>query len=227
MIEAFDEQVRNWILSVAAGTEVSLAAPNGRKPGAGVGVYLMDVMKTAPSNTTKRPVPLQLTLRYLITTWSEKPEDAHQLLVRLMFAAMENEDYQVESDFPQVDLWTALGAPPQPAFLLRVPLIYERTAAAPKRAREIKLQSTALGSLHGLVLGPGKTPLSDCRVEIPALRLSSSTDHKGRFCFTGVPGDGKTELVVKAKGLELSVTAVGNYGDSTAPMVIDFSPLEA
>lgn len=227
MIEAFDEQVKSWVLSVATGAEVSLAAPNGRKPVAGVGVYLMDVIKTAPSNTTKRPVPLQLTLRYLITTWSEKPEEAHQLLVKLMFAAMESEDYQVESDFPQVDLWTALGAPPQPAFLLCVPLIYERTAAAPKRAREINVQSSSLVSLHGLVLGPGKTPLSDCRVEIPALHVSTSTDHKGRFSFPGVPGDGKTQLLVKARGLELSVTAVGNHGDSTTPMVIDFSPLEA
>ena len=228
MIEAFDEKVKNWILKVAGGVEVSLAAPDGRKPGAGVGAYLMDIMKAAPPNSTKRPAPLQLTLRYLITTWSDQPHQAHQLLVQLMFAAMENTDYHVESDFPPLSVWRALGVPPQPAFLLRVPLVYERTGAIAKPVHQpINIKSAPLISLHGLVLGPDQIPLSNCRVEIPALHLSTSTDYKGRFAFPGVPGEGTSYLLVKAKGRELLVTCDGQYQDSSAPMVINFSPLEA
>jgi hypothetical protein len=228
MIEAFDDKVKKWILSVATGVEVSLAAPNGRKPGAGVGAYLMDVMKAAPPNTAKRPAPFQLTLRYLITTWADQPQEAHQLLVRLMFAAMESADYHVESDFPPVSVWRALGVPPQPAFLLRVPLVYDRTVPLAKAVGQPpSIKSSSLISFHGLVLGPGQIPLADCRVEIPALRLSTSTDYRGRFAFPGVPGEGTYQLLVQAKGRELQVTCDGRYPDSAAPMVINFSSLEA
>jgi hypothetical protein len=228
MIEAFDERVKDWILSVAAGTEVSLAAPKSQESGSGVGAYLLDVTKAPPSNTGRRPAPLHLTLRYLVTTWSDNPEDAHQLLVRLMFAAMESADYQIEADPPPVSVWRALGVSPRPAFFLRVPLVYERPSIPAKLVRQpLKIQASPLVSLHGLVLGPDKTPLTDCRVEIPALHLSTSTDYKGRFCFPGVPGEGASRLLVKAKGRELPVMCDGNYPDSAAPLVINFSPMEA
>lgn len=228
MIEAFDDQVRDWIVSVAEGKQVSLAAPASQRSGSGVGAYLVDLMKAAPVNTIKRPIPLQITLRYLVTVWSDKPEDAHQLLVRLMFAAMESNNYQVEPEAVPVSLWTAMGLPPQPSFFLRVPVVYDRSGAPPKLVRQpVKIQTSSVISLHGLVLGPGNTPLADCRVEIPALRLSTSTDYKGRFCFNGVPGEGKNQLVVSAKGRELPVTFDRTYPDSAAPLVINFSPLEA
>jgi hypothetical protein len=228
MTEAFDEKVKNWILSVAAGAEVSFAAPNSRKPGSGVGAYLMDVMKAAPPHSTNRPAPFQLTLRYLITCWSDQPQEAHQLLVKLMFAAMESADYEVESDCPAAGLWSALGVPPQPAFLLRVPLVYERTGVVATPVRQpISIKSAPLVSLHGLVLGPGRIPLAGCRVQIPALHLATSTDYKGRFAFPAVPGAGTNHLVVEAKGRELLVPCDGQYPDSSAPMIINFSPLEA
>jgi hypothetical protein len=227
MIDHFDEQVKNWVLSVAEGAELWLGAPNGQRPGSGVGLYLLEVMKAAPPNTTKRPAPLQLTLRYLITAWAEKPEDAHQQLVRLILAAMENAEYEVESEPPSTSVWTALGASPRPSFLLRVPFSYERAPLPTKLVRQpLQIQIAPTVCFNGVVLGPEGIPLSDCRVEIPALSLSTSTDYKGRFGFPLVPGEGTKKLLIKAKGRELSISTDANYPDSVAPMVINFSSLE-
>jgi hypothetical protein len=227
MVDHFDERLKNWILSVAEGAEVSLAAPNGPRPGSGIGLYLIEVMKAPPPHTIKRPAPLQLTLRYLITAWSEKPEDAHQQLVGLMLAAMESGEYEVESEPLPINVWTAFGAPPRPSFLLRVPLSHERPPLTAKLVRQpLKIESSPTTTFYGLLVGPGETPLSDCRVEIPALGLSATTDYKGMFFFPCVPGEGVKNLIVMGRGQELSVSTDGNYPDSQAPMVIKFSSLE-
>ena len=62
MIDQFDEQVKNWILSVAEGAEVSLAPPNGQKAGSGVGMYLIEVSKASLPHTMKVPAPIQLSV---------------------------------------------------------------------------------------------------------------------------------------------------------------------
>lgn len=228
MVDHFEEPVKNWILTIAEGAELWLGPPNGQRAGAGVGLYLLEVMKAAPPNSTQRPVPLQLTLRYLITTWSDKPEETNQRLVELMLAAMQNADYEVEAEPLSASVWTALGAAPRPSFILRVPLLYERPSVTTKLVRQIpKILLSPGSSFYGRVLGPEEIPLSDCRVEIPALGLSTNTDYDGRFCFPLAPGEGTTKLLVKARGRELSVSSDKNYPDSAAPLVINFSPLEA
>jgi hypothetical protein len=58
------------------------------------------------------------------------------------------------------------------------------------------------------------------------LSLSTSTDHKGRFYFPGMPGTGTKTLLIKAKGRELPVDSEDNYPDSGTPLVIRFSLLE-
>jgi len=226
VVDQFDERLKNWILSVVQTTEVSLAAPNVDKPGSGVGMYLLEVMQS-PTPTTLRRSPLQLSLRYLITTWSERAEDAHQALVRLIFAAMENTEFQVELDPIPITVWTAFGVPPRPHFILRQPLRQERPEPQSKLVRQpLTVKTSPVIGLHGQLLGPGDLPLADCRVEIPALRLSSSTDYNGRFYFPAVPAEGTKRLLIKAKGRELAVSREENYPDSSAPMIVHFSPLE-
>jgi len=102
---------------------LSLEAPGVRPTGRGVGLYLLELIQSPPPSTSRRP-PLQLALRYLVTAWSDKPEDAHQMLVDLMFAAMENSDFQVEQEPVPLTLWTALTVPPRPSF------VFARTVAA-------------------------------------------------------------------------------------------------
>lgn len=227
MTEPFDEQLKNWISGNAQGAEVSLGAPNAQKAGEGVGLYLLEVMKTAPLGSPKLHAPLQLNLRYLVTAWSAKPENANQLLVGLMFAAMQSRDFEVEPEALPMAVWTAFGVPPRPSFILRMPLRCERPEVKAKVVRQpLKIRGAPIASFHGLLLGPGETPLAGCRIEIPTLHLSASTDHKGRFCFPAVPGEGSKQLLVKAKGRTLAVTSDRSFPDSRTPMVIHFTPLE-
>jgi len=139
---------------------------------------------------------------------------------------MENKDFQVELEPIPLTVWTAFGVPPQPSFVLRVPLRQERPQPQTKLVRELRIQSSPVVSFHGLLLGPGDVPLSDCRIEMPALRLSTCTDYKGRFYFPSVPAAGNKQLLVKAKGRELPVDSEDNHPDGGTPLVIHFNLLE-
>lgn len=220
-----DERLKDWVGGVVPGAELSLAPPSAKNTGQGVGLYLLEVRQSPPPSTTKR-VPLQIALRYLVTTWSEEPEGAHQMVVELMFSAMENKDFEVELEPIPLTLWSLFGTPPLPSFILRMPLRHERPQPQAKYVRELKVQTSPIIGFHGVLLGPGDLPLSDCRVEMPALNLATGTDYKGRFYFPSVPSAGSKQLVVKAKGYELPVNSEQNYPDSGAPLVIRFSPLE-
>ena len=221
-----DERLRDWVASVLPGTATSLAAPDVKSTGHGIGLYLLEIAQAHVPNTLRRPLS-QLTLRYLVSAWSDEPEQAHQMLTDLMFAAMENAEFQVEVDPIPVTLWSAFNMPPRPSFVLRVPLQHERTLPHTKLVREpLKVRWVELVGFHGLLLGPGDIPLSDCRVELQALGISATTNDQGRFYFPGVPARGPKRFVIKAKGLELPVSSEENYPDSKTPLVIHFSPLE-
>lgn len=221
-----DGRIKDWAGTVVKGVELSFTAPDGKKAGRGVGLYLVEVIQSPLPSTIKRP-PLQLSLKYLITTWSDKPEDAHEMLVKLMFAAIENKDFQVGLEPIPLSVWASFGIPPQPSFMVCVPLQQERPEPPVKLVREpLKVQTSPMVAFYGLLLGPGDVPLSGCRVEIPALSLATRTDHKGRFHFPSVPAAGSKRLIVKAKGSQLPVNSEQNYPDSRTPLVIHFSPLE-
>jgi hypothetical protein len=174
-----------------------------------------------------KPPPLQLTLRYLVTTWSEQPEDAHEILSRLFFAAMENKDFEVERNPPSFEVWRAFGVNPRPAFLLRAPLLQERPRSPAKLVREpVRVEVIPRVAFHGKIVGPADIPISHCVVEIPALGLSTSSDREGRFNFSGLPSVGKTHFLLKARGQKLSVDSEQSFPDSTTPMVIRLSSLE-
>lgn len=212
--------------TVLGAAEVSLAPPSASRSGRGIGLYLLELGQTPPDRTARRP-PLQLCLRYLVTTWADEPEEAHRLLGELVFAAVESEEFETDLDPLPAAAWAALGAPPQPSFVLRVPLRLERPQPPSKLVRRpLVIHAVARSSIHGLVVGPGDVPVAGARVELPALRLSERTDTKGRFCFPTVPAEpGAKALRVKAKGRELSVTAELPTPDGE-PLVIHFDPRE-
>jgi len=227
MVDPFDERVKNWVAGVVEGASVSLSAPNGTvKPGKGVGLYLLEIAHAPLPSSLKTP-PLQVFLKYLVTTWAAKPEDAHQMLVDLIFAAMQEPEFQVELESMALTVWTAFNAPPRPSFILRVPLRQERPEPATRLVRHpLKVDSSLMTAFHGVLLGPDDIPLADGRVEIPALQLWARTDYKGRFHFSGVPEGGKKRLLVRARGHELAIDNDQDYPDATAPLVIRFSSLE-
>src|SRR5262249_32982745 len=142
-----------------------------------------------------------------------QPEEAHRLLGQLVFAAMENPEFEIDLTPVSVTVWNAFGVAPQPAFMLSVPVQKERPEPKPGFVRQPLLVKTSpMTTLYGVVLGPGEIPIAGARVEMRALHLSTQTDRKGRFCLAAVPSEpARKELEVKAKGRKLSVTAEENH----------------
>jgi hypothetical protein len=227
MIDEVDRRLKDWVGTVLKQVEVSLGPPKSAEPGRGIGLYLMEVAALPPPSGARLP-PLQVALRYLVTSWSEDAEEAHHLLGELLFAAMENTDFQVELAPLPAEAWRAFGVSPRPSFVLRVPLRQERKEAKAKPVLAAPtVRTVALVGLHGVVRGPNETPLAGAEVQVPALRLATHTNHTGGFYFAAVPADGQTKtLRVKARGRELSVTTNENYPDASNPLLIRFDKME-
>jgi hypothetical protein len=227
MIDAVDRRLKDWVNSLHEDVDVHFTAPKSAEEFKGIGLYLLELAVMPPPSTAKLP-PLQIALRYLVTSWSDDPENAHRLLGDLIFAAMENPEFEVELQPVPMTVWSAFGVPPRPSFVLRVPLQRERAQPKVKTVRIASVVTTmATGSLHGIVSGPGDIPLSGAEVQVPALRLITHTDARGRFRFSALPGEGRpVTLRVKAKGHELSVTADRSYLEMSKPFMIRFDTLE-
>jgi hypothetical protein len=226
VIQETDRQLKAWIGSVLQGTDVSLGAPARDHAGTGINLYLLQVAAIhAPRGGRKRP-PLQLALSYLVTAWSEEPEEAHRLIGELAFAAMDHEEYEVELDSAPLTIWSGFGIAPRPSFLLRARVQRERPQLDEKivRAQPI-LHSTVAISVHGVVVGPGNMPLMGARVECPTLNLHTRTDAKGWFRFAALPATPPPVFRVMAKGREQSLTVdIRSLG--TEPLLIRFDKWE-
>ena len=73
-----------------------------------------------------------------------------------------------------------------------------------------------VGSLQGVVLGPGDLPIPHAVVAIPAIGQRSSTDAAGRFRFAAVPaGSAPLALTVEAKGARIELVTTPSGGPVT------------
>lgn len=226
MIDLIDRRLLDWIKNTLDNVEVFLTAPGASVTTHGIGLYLLELVHTPVARTTQPP-PLQVTLRYLVTARADNPEEAHRLLGLLVFAALENSEFEVESDVPSPALWTALGVAPQPSFILRLPLRRERPVNQAKRVRlPLVIQSSPTTTLRGQVVGAGGVPVAGARVEVPSASLSTRTDFEGRFSFSTVPDSPRSQLLrVKAKGREFSINAERSGGDDQT-LIIHLQGLE-
>lgn len=229
MINRVDERLEAWV-SGALGkekTNLDFALPPAESSGKrGVFVHLMEIVPTPVLRTPKRP-PLQLTLRYLVTASAEKPAEAHRLLGDLAFAAMDNPEFEVEVEPLAPAVWTALGVPMRPAFVLRLPLRKDRPEAPVPRVRQpLVIRNAPMRPYAGRVVGPGDLPIAAARVESADLGQVVETDPQGRFRFPGVPvGMPMRRLRVSAKGLMLDVD-VAAAAKKNEPLVIRMDALE-
>lgn len=208
MIDEIDQRLKAWVGRVLGDAPVSLAAPDRESVDRDVGLYLLELGAAPPPRTSRRP-PLRVSLCYLVTAGGESPERAHHLLGELVFAALEEPDFEVDLSPVPVPLWTALGVPPRPAFRLRVPLERERPMPSIPRVRQPLITRTVPAvPLLGRVVGPGDIPIPQALVELPSMGLSARTDARGRFRFASVPSDTPLgRLEVRAKGEVLAVRA--------------------
>jgi len=227
MIEDVDQRLIEWLGSVLAeDIEVSLLPPTDSGDKKIVGLYLKDILSSAPTRGNRRP-PLQVLLRYLVTAWAQNPAEAHNILGQLLFAAMEHPEYEVELEPVPAEVWKAFGTIPMPSFTLRLPLRFERPEEGVKMIRSpIEVQQSPIVSRQGTVMGPDETPLANARVELSSHNLVARTDSKGLFIFPAVPAQPALKKVrILARGREL-FKEVDFTKSKQEPLIIHFDVLE-
>jgi Pvc16 N-terminal domain len=227
MVDEVDQRLKDWAIKLLPGVEVSFAPPSDAKADfRGVGVYLLDVLQSPPPSTLKRP-PLQVMLRYLITTWSEKPEDAHKMMGQLAMGALDEAGFLVETEAVPSELWRAFGIVPRPCIIVRMPLRQERKDPRAKAVLSpLQVTVSPVTSFFGLLIGPGDIPLADAAVEVPSLRLLTRSDRKGQFGFRSVPSQAPLDLRIRAKSKEFRLTIDEPHPAPEDPLKIPLDVLE-
>jgi hypothetical protein len=212
VIDEVDSRLTSWADGVVGAGLSGLAAPAAQQGARGVSLYLIDVIPSPPPRAARR-VRLEVSLRYLVSAWSQDHVEAHRLLGDLLFAALSNSDFSVESGPVPAEVWQSLAVPQRPAFLMRVPVSKDLPERPVKYVRKLVLQTTSSTSLAGLVTGPGDIPLSGALVELPSLNLAARTDPRGRFGFPNVAAEPSDQILrVRAKGREQTFRTAENKG---------------
>jgi len=199
MIDREDERMLEWARRIVPDVPVTIAPPPSADAGAGVRIHLLSLVPVPAARGAKRP-PLELSLRYLITTNADDETDAHRWLGVLAFDAMDKRDWTVEPDPPDAELWRAFEIAPRPGFVVRVPLRLprnDREAPLVRKRLVIDMHSTA--ALAGTVTGPEDMPIAGASLEIPSLQLFTRTDENGAFRFPQLPASSSVTLIVRAR----------------------------
>jgi hypothetical protein len=202
MIDGVDRKLEAWVQTVLEeGVDVSFLPPSPGQGDPQVHLYLTDVLNR-PATGEARRIPHRILLRYLVTVSAEDPTRAHSILGNLVFAALEQPDFEVEIEALPIEVWSTFGVPPQPAFVLRLPLTNPKAERPVKPVRkELELRPSPMIDLMGLVFGPEDVPIAGARVELPSVHRHTRTDNGGRFRFSGIPADPRPRrLLVSAKG---------------------------
>jgi Carboxypeptidase regulatory-like domain len=221
--EAF---LHDWVASVDPGADLTMDFPLDGRPGHGVSAYLLEIAPGAPPRGTSRP-PLQLWLRYLVTTWSDDPLQARRLLLDLAFAAMGQSDFEIATEPLPPEIWTALGTAPRPSFVLRAAVRRDRPEiVAPRVLLPLIVEPGRFIAVAGVVLGPNDQALSGAEIDVVGLGRGTRTDSRGRFRLSSLPGDPvATRLRVRAKGVEV-VVGVPPDPEQAQRLIIHVDPLE-
>ncbi len=226
--EQTDQQLIQWVATSVRDVPISLAPPDDRQQGQGISLYLF---RLTPANPTQksRPLPLEVILNYLVSTWAEQPETAHRLLGQLVFAAMGSSEFEV--DFTPLSLadWAAFDVRPRPAFILRVPCRYERPQPPTKLVRKpLSIEAALIHTLDGVIVTPDGVPLVNASVELPAFHVSGYTDAQGHFRLrmaTLPKHPDANRLIVRAKGREQHYTFESPL-KSDDPLIVQFDITE-
>lgn len=231
MIHLIDQNLKAWVQQVLGDINVSFAVPRDNSSDSissqEVGIYLLKLVHR-PAATSSYALPLEISLHYLITTWANTIETAHQLLGELVFAALENPEFEVQLEPPPIETWIALSRTPRPCFVLSIPLKRDRPQRITPLVRTAPvLQSSPMQALEGIVMGQDDIPIAGAYVEIPTLRRTTETDTQGRFSFTAIAVHPPIkQLFVRTKGRRFSVPLESTIANQE-PLVIHLHNLEA
>ncbi|HWO22632.1 MAG TPA: carboxypeptidase-like regulatory domain-containing protein [Kofleriaceae bacterium] len=197
----------------------------------GINLHLLSIAPHAQATArVEHRIESQLVLRYLVTSWAEQQDAAEALLCMLAFHLLGRgasgpdgrTEIIVEATPPPFEVLAALGLPPRPALMLRLPLVHiEVTEPARRVAHPPIVRVEPSVTLRGTVLGPDELPIMAAQVELPAFGRVTETDVAGQFCLTGVPASLADQTIrVRARGVERTfrLPAEGDGGDWTLRM---------
>lgn len=224
MIDQVDNLLIAWAESHAAAAV--LGPPMSTSQTLTAAIHLLELQNEPVPRNSANELRLQLILRYLVTTSGPDVEAAHGLLWNLAISASARsrvDGWQIEFSPMESSMWSALNVPPQPCFLVGVPVFHEwEQPELPRVTKPPELVAAAGVMLEGVVMGPRSTPIAGARMELPLLRLSTQTDANGRFQFASVPGGDHfpSEMIVTARRRHQVVKL--NAGQQGKPLTIKF-----
>ncbi|WP_428262847.1 hypothetical protein [Haliangium sp.] len=232
-IRAVDRDLEAWVHDTVGDAEVSFAAPGRESGPAGVSLYLFALADPDGARAAVH-APVHVHLRYLVSTWSkDDPQAAHDLLGRLLIAALDHGELEVELNPPDA-LWSGLDAAPRPGFVLTAQLVHQRVRPPVRRVRyPLEAELLPLRSLLGQILVPmpdtPAVPLGGAFVELLGTDKRAESDHLGRFRFDGVLGADAGErarwrLRVSARGAvrEYTLSPPQAPDPAEAPLTLSF-----
>jgi hypothetical protein len=226
MIDQADRELQAWVQGLLPEVEVRLGFSSDFKGKKGVSLYLLALAEPLPA-WVSRQTAQSIALRYLVTTWAANEAEAHALLGKLAFAALEKREYELNLAELPATLWSAFSIAPRPAFTLWVPCFMELPAPTISLVRgPLVVRGTPIRSFHGIVVGPGEIPIMGASIELPTLQLRGHTDPQGRFFFSTIPAEPHVfQMVVKAKGHVQNVTVEQPASDKD-PFIVRFDSFD-
>ena len=220
MIDTIDRRLKEWVTSTVADADVRLFMPIAKVERPTVVMVLLQ-MAHADAACRKTPSSLGLVLHYLVTVCAQTIEEALPLIDNLFVAALDHHELSVGQQPISPEVWETIGARPQPAFRLVVPLP-SRGGKPSLRAADGGARRASLATFDGVVLGPDDEPIPRVRIQLPDSSAVAYTDRYGRFRFpTAVASPAKNRLRVFASGLDHAVVESPSSGE---PVVIRLTP---
>ncbi len=189
-----------------------------------IGAYLFEVRQAPRSVGGHARPPVKLELRYLMTSSSQEPKEAHRALGDLLVSALEDGQFEVELEPLPATFWSAFQSVPRPCFVLRVPVFHELTEPlVPPLQAPPSVSVSGLTRLRGFVRGPGGLPIAGAVVAIESLGRRTLTSSDGQFYLESLPVEPfPTMLTVHVKGHEFPQSLhAGDFGG--APLKIDIA----
>ncbi len=220
-IETATANLLAWLGDVTD-APVHTGLPDAGAEGTGLSAYVLALLPGQEMRSPGTSQPLRLQVRFLVTAHGPVDE-ANRLLDRVLVASAAVTEPALQFKALAPELWTALGVPPRPAFLVDVPGRVDRQQSVVPRVRmPLQVHDVAIRGLEGRVVGAGEVPLTGVRVELAATGASTYTNTRGGFSFSAVPADQPVRLLLRAKGRDLQAefaTAVTDDPDA-GPLVI-------
>jgi len=207
MIDTIDQLLRKWVGYVAGDVAISLSFEEKLETDLSISLCLMDIL-SMPMYGQGRRLPLQVRLRYLVSTEANDIEKAHQILGKLLFSAMEKPEFEVDLESVNMAVWQAFGIAPRPAFYLSLPMRVERKDTTKLISTSPELVYRKMRDLDGVVMGSGNIPIPNGRIKLADMGRSVTADEQGCFHLASIPDKPtKRQFFISAKGQDFEIEA--------------------